>query len=233
MRDLGLKSDFEAVASLIDFAGLNVLDVGCGPGRVAREMAVAGARVLGLEPDPAQAEKNRAAEPVERLTFVEGRAEYPPGADASYDGALFFRSLHHVPLDAMAAALAAVVRKLKPSGFLCVIEPGMTGSNFALMKPFHDETEVRIAAQRALDLHAAPRFGSRERYAFRQLPRYADFDAFVQRALGQTFNNHQRERIETAQVRALFEAGRTAAGDFAFEQPMRLDLFRDPAKAKS
>ena len=58
--------------------------------------------------------------------------------------------------------------------------------------------------------------------------RYADFGALVARALGQTFNAIQRERVETDEVRALFEAGRTDKGDYAFEAPMLLDLFRAP-----
>ena len=40
------------------------------------------------------------------------------------DGVFFFRSLHHVPIDAMEAALAEAARVLKPDGFLCVMEPG-------------------------------------------------------------------------------------------------------------
>ena len=229
MRDLGVKSDFNAIASLIDFSGRHVLDVGCGPGKVARELHGAGAIVVALEPDPIQAERNRAAAPLDGLAFVEGRAEHPPGADASYDGVLFFRSLHHVPVSAMEAALTAAARKLKRDGFLCVIEPSVTGTHFPVMRPFHDETSVRIAAQRALDLYAAPRFARRERYAFRQFPRYVDFAAFVSRVMGQTFNNHDRERVETDEVRKLFEAGRTAAGDFVFEQPMLMDVFWSPA----
>jgi len=100
---------------------------------------------------------------------------------------VFFRSLHHVPIDAMQAALGAAARKLKPCGFLAVIEPGRNGSNFRLMQPFHDETQVRQAAQHALDAFAAPLFHRRERFAYTQHPRYPDFAAFLARILGQTF----------------------------------------------
>ncbi len=46
--------------------------------------------------------------------------------------------------------------------------------------------------------------------------------------IGQTFNDIRRERVETDEVRALFEAGRTDRSDFMFEQPMLLDLYRGP-----
>lgn len=62
-------------------------------------------------------------------------------------------------------------------------------------------------------------------------PRYADFEAMVTRVTGQTFNYIRRERVETAEVRALFEAGRTPAGDYAFDQPMLLALYRGPLAA--
>jgi ubiquinone/menaquinone biosynthesis C-methylase UbiE len=52
----------------------------------------------------------------------------------------------------MDAALAEVVRVLKPErGLLCVAEACVTGSHFAMMRPFHDETLVRGEAQAALD----------------------------------------------------------------------------------
>lgn len=59
-------------------------------------------------------------------------------------------------------------------------------------------------------------------------PRYSDFEAMVARVTGQTFNDVRRERVETDEARALFEAGRTPAGDYAFEQPMLLNFYRRP-----
>jgi SAM-dependent methyltransferase len=230
--DLGERSDVAAVLAVTPIAGLALVDVGCGPGKSARDLAAAGATVLAVEPDPIQAAKNRAADPFPGVAFVEARAERLPAGSASMDGIVFFRSLHHVPVEAMAAALAEAARVLKPeTGFLCVIEPGVTGTHFPVMRPYHDETRVRAAAQAALDDASARLFGERQSFGFVQHPRYADFDALVARALGQTFNAIQRERVETDAVRALFEAGRTDRGDYAFEQPMLLDLFRARSRA--
>ena len=229
--DLGERSDVAAVLALTPVAGLALVDVGCGAGKNARELAEAGAIVLAVEPDPIQATKNREGAPPPSVAFVEARAERLPAESGSVDGVVFFRSLHHVPVGAMGAALAEAARVLKPdSGFLCVIEPSVAGAHFPVMRPFHDETLVRAAAQSALEKNAAPLFRERRSYRYLQHPRYANFDALVARVLGQTFNAIRRERVETDEVRALFEAGRTDKGDYAFEQPMLLDLFRAPRR---
>lgn len=227
--ELGERSDIAAVGAVAKLAGLRVVDVGCGPGDISRALVAAGATVIAAEPDPIQAEKNRAAAPFENLTFVGSGAEKLPIADASMDGVFFFRSLHHVPIEKMDAALAEAARVLKPAtGFLCIVEPGMTGSHFQVMRPFHDETIVRTEAQTALARTASQLFHEETRYRYTMTPRYPDFEAMVARVTGQTFNDIRRERVETAEVRALFEAGRTAAGDYAFDQPMLLNMYRKP-----
>ena len=86
-------------------------------------------------------------------------AESLPVADGSVDGVFFFRSLHHVPVEHMDTALAEAMRVLKPgTGFLCVIEPAVTGTYFKVMRPFHDETLVRAHAQAALGRLATTMF---------------------------------------------------------------------------
>ncbi len=107
----------------------------------------------------------------------------------------------------------------------------MDGTHFPIMRSFNDETRVRCEAQAVLNRFAAPRFGERMSYRYRQFPKYTDFQAFVARVTGRTFIDIRREEVETEEVRRLFEAGRREAGDHVFEQPMRLDLFRRPAKA--
>lgn len=225
--DLGEMGDAEAVAGRVPVAGLRVIDVGCGPGTSSRKLVELGGDVLGVEPDPIQAAKNRDAEPVEHLAFHEGGAENLPLDDGSADMVVFFRSLHHVPIDLMDAALAEAARVLKPGGgVLAIVEPGMAGSNFAMMRPFHDETAVRTAAQAALARNCPRLFGDAAYYAYVQHPRHASFAAMVERVMGQTFNSHDRARVESAEARAAFEAGRTAEGDYVFDQPMLLDVYR-------
>ena len=232
-KHLGERADVDAVAALTPVAGLAVVDVGSGAGKASRELAALGATVISVEPDPIQAAKNCEADPTPGVIFHEARAERLPVASGSADGVFFFRSLHHVPIERMELAIAEAARALKPgAGFLCVVEPGMEGTHFPLMRRFHNETRVRNAAQAALRNTARRLFREVELFAYVQYPRYADFDALVARVTGQTFNDIGREQVETDVVRALFEAGRTDAGDYRFEQPMLLDLYRGPCGSR-
>ncbi len=167
-RHLGERADADAVAALAPVAGLTIVDVGCGAGKSSRALAALGASVIGVEPDPIQAAKNREADPAPGVVFHEGRAESLPVESGSADGVIFFRSLHHVPVEAMEAALAEAARVLKPeTGFLCVVEPGMDGTHFPVMRPFNDETRVRNAAQAALESSARRLFRDVELFRFR------------------------------------------------------------------
>lgn len=101
--------------------GRDLLDVGCGRGRLARELALADPRrhVLGLDPSGEMIDAARAAhEGVPGLEFVEGdflTCEIPP---ASYDFVSFVSSLHHMD---QSGALAKAAEILRPGGRLVVI----------------------------------------------------------------------------------------------------------------
>ncbi len=81
-EDLGEADEMDVIDRLVSVAGLNVVDVGCGGGRITRQLAERGALVLGVEPDPIQAEKNRAAEAMPGLSFARDRLPLCSGADA-------------------------------------------------------------------------------------------------------------------------------------------------------
>ena len=225
-KELGDIDDIQAIDKLLRVAGLNLIDVGCGTGRMSRELVTRGANVIGIEPDPLQVAKNRAASEVPGLRLVETEATTLPAEDDSIDGVFFFRSLHHIAVADMDAALAEAARVLKPnSGFIYVVEPAMTGSHFPVSRPFNDETSVRTEAQAALARASDTLDADMTTYVYVQHSRYADFEALVERATGQTFNDINREDVETDEVRALFEAGRSDDGDYVFDQPMLLNLF--------
>ena len=91
-----------AYLSQIDFpTDARVLEVGCGPGPVARALAVwpGVGEVVGLDPSPRFLELARElAGDIRNLTFVEGDARCSlPLDDATFDVVVFHTALCHIP----------------------------------------------------------------------------------------------------------------------------------------
>jgi ubiquinone/menaquinone biosynthesis C-methylase UbiE len=225
-EDLGERDEMAVIERLVTPAGLDLLDVGCGDGRITRQLAELGARAIGVEPDPVQAEKNRAAPIVFGLTYVEAPGQALPLDDDSMDGVFFCYSLHHVPIDVMDRALAEAMRVMKPEiGFLYVLEPMLNGSLETLYQPFHDETEVRTRAYDALKRHVEPRFDEARELRYHESVHYDTFATFADEVEGFSYIDFTREHVDTPEVRAKFELGRTDNG-YVFTQHNRVNFYR-------
>lgn len=77
--------------------GARVLDVGCGTGISARQLAARGWRVVGLDPNAAMLEAAR-AEPMDGLEYVLADAESPPDL-GPFDAIVGGQSFHWLDLD--------------------------------------------------------------------------------------------------------------------------------------
>ena len=229
--ELGHAEDLDVLDGALAVDGCIVVDAGCGAGGLSRHMVSRGAVVIALEPDAVQARDNaEALAGTPGVTFHACGAERMPCDDRSVDGVVFSKSLHHVPAALMDQALGEALRVLRPGdSFLYVLEPEIEGAFSDLMRPFHDEREVRGQAKQALARIARPAFAVAETIRYRNLRRFADFEAFVRSICGATYNDVARARVDTPEVRARFEAGRQGEG-YVFEQPMRVDLFREPLR---
>lgn len=112
----------QAIAMLEPVAGENVLELGCGPGRTAAEIARHGARVTCLDPSPvmiaAARRRNRAAIGAGTVRLLIGDAGSVPAPDASHQAALAVHTIYFWPdLD---AGLREVHRVLVPGGRLAI-----------------------------------------------------------------------------------------------------------------
>ena len=112
---------FELLGSVADKA---LLDVGCGDGALASELARRGAIVIGLDADSVMIAAAQRRTDIEgtRLRLIEGRAEGLPFGDATFDGVLAVTVLCFVR-DAE-RAVAEMARVLKPGGRLVIGELG-------------------------------------------------------------------------------------------------------------
>ncbi len=83
-RDLGCTTNAEVIQRFVSLKGKHVVDAGCGSMAFTRIPAGAGANVLAIDPDPVQAELNR-AETLPGIAFAETGAEQIPAEDNSVD----------------------------------------------------------------------------------------------------------------------------------------------------
>jgi len=114
--------------------GMEVLDVACGTGNASIPAARAGARVTGLDFAPALLEiaRERSADAMVEIEFVEGDAQELPFEDASFDRVVSVFGHMFAPDHERAAA--EMKRVLRPGGtiaFACWTPDGAIGRMFA------------------------------------------------------------------------------------------------------
>ena len=222
-----IDDELDLLAELVPLAGQQIIELGCGAAKLARALLVrnADSRVTGVEIDARQHAKNLAT-PQDRLRFLSGVAQDIPCDDGVFDLALMLKSLHHVPMPAMAQALAEVARVLRPGAHLYISEPVFDGALNHVTRLYNDEQRVRAAAQAAIDAAlATDSWTQAAERRFAVPSRFADFAAFEQRMIGQTYADHQLDAATLAEVRKRFDAHCGIDGA-VFEQPMHVRLLR-------
>ncbi len=209
-------------------SGGRVLELGCGAADKSRSLALAypDLELVATEVDTAQHAKNTAAEKPGNLSFEAAGAQALPLEDASFDLVLMFKSLHHVPTDLIPRALAEVRRVLKPGGLAWISEPVFAGDLNEIMRLFHDEEQVRLAAFDGVKQAVEAGLFRCEKQIFFGDPRhFPDFEAFEAKVIRVTYADHQLSPALTREVQRRFE--RHLVGEGAhFVSPMRVDLLR-------
>lgn len=226
MNTLPRRKHREVIEELLELDGARIADIGCGDGAMARLLTRLGARVTGIEPSENQLARARAAEPAGDEDYLQGVAEDLPLPDASLDVALFFNSLHHVPVEHQAKALKEAARALKPGGQLCIIEPIAEGPHFQANRIIEDETLVRDMAYLALQAaFEGPDFESDHEFSYMTEVRYADFETFRNGMVAVDERRRAKVEAQEAEFRAAFETNaEDRGGKFALDQPIRLNL---------
>ena len=221
------RSNVDVLIESLDLKDKQVIDVGCGDGELAQSMAKAGAKVVGIDPNPKRIARAREGAQNSE-TFAEGSADALPCDDGSMDIVVFFNSLHHVPIAEMDKALAEAARVLKPGAVLYVSEPIAAGVHFEAMRPINDETHVRAEALASVNRAVASGAFRQESEEVNQTTRYEDsFETYCQRMIDA---NPVREPMVLAKkedIRERFESSaRKTPEGYEIDRQTRFNLLR-------
>lgn len=223
-------NEAEAYSRLLPLEGARIIELGCGPAAHTRAITERGrpAAILACEVDTIQHEKNLGITDLPTVTFTHAGAEAIPAADGSADIVMMFKSLHHVPLNAMDKAMQEIHRVLRPGGLAYISEPVYAGEFNEVLRLFHDEREVREAAFAAV--RNAVEQGRLElvgQHFFNTPSNFDDFTDFERKVIGVTHTAHKLTPELRQRVRSRFEEFMGPQGAH-FVMPIRVDLLRRP-----
>lgn len=213
---------------LLRFKDADILELGCG--KADKTMAIAKdgkvASIVALEVDEIQHAENLRREVPHNVKFGQGGAESIPAGDLSFDIVMMFKSLHHVPVELMDAAMGEIHRVLKAGGVAYISEPVFAGDFNEILRLFHDEQQVREAAFASVKrMVEAGRFELASQTFFFTPMHFADFSEFEAKILKVTHTHHRLSETLYQEVRQKFMRHMTPEGAM-FHMPIRVDLLR-------
>lgn len=225
-----MLEELDLLTSLLPLEGAHILELGCGAAEKTQAISenTGVARILAAEVDAVQHRKNLERTDLPKIHFAAFGAESIEAPDNVFDVVLLFKSLHHVAVHHMDAALREISRVLKPGGLVYISEPVFAGDFNEVIRLFHDESgprraafdaEVKAVENGVLELHVQRFFESRMRLQ--------SFAQFEERILNATHTAHRVTPEVLAQVRERFEAQADPEG-YTFHVPIRVDLMRKP-----
>lgn len=118
----------KAIQAHFPLSGKQVLDIGCGKGRVTRDLAKFAERVITSDPDKTALESARQKVTATNVDFCYTADGIPHLAEQSLDLAIYSLSLHHIPEAEMQTSLLKVGKLLKKNGIILVLEPAEDGT---------------------------------------------------------------------------------------------------------
>ena len=128
----------DAFFELLPQPGRLTLDIGCGEGRLTRDLQAGGHRTIGVDVSPTLVEAARAADPAGEYALAD--AASLPFPDGHADLAVAFMSFQDV--DDMAGAVREAARVLEPGGRLVIAVVHPLDSGLVLQREHPEEALV-------------------------------------------------------------------------------------------
>ncbi len=133
----------------------DVLDFGCGIGRITIPLTRRFDRVTGLDAAPSMiAQAQRLNPATDRLTFLHSDAPRLPFGDASFDVVHTYLVLQHIPIDAALGYVREFIRVLRPRGVAYFVIPARFGTTTG--RRSHETTFSFATRAARMDMHCIP-----------------------------------------------------------------------------
>lgn len=212
------------ILSQCDLTDKDVLEIGCGKGRITRDLAQHARRVVASDPDAGALGKARfaiAAANVEFMLAPSGIPDLPP---ESFDVAIYALSLHHVPVAGMPNSLRKAASLLRGNGVIVVVEPGEGGSFTETKERFGAGSGDERPAQRSAihAMYALEGWTASETILFRTLFQFDNDDDFLTSMLP---DYRQQPESFTAEVHRFLDQHRASYG-VVLDAYRRLNILR-------
>ncbi len=196
----------------MSFQGKDVLEIGCGDGRLTFQYAPLARSVTAVDPSPrviAAAKKRLPKELAAKLKLRVARGEALPMRDDSFDVVLYTWSLCCMDVPAMGKSLGEAWRVLRPRGLLASIQPslqqdfryGMVGYMMERGSPTIQEEERTYAKSRLALRYSvlmAKQFGL---VAEEEYPSYTYFDTEAEALTAFISGRRERYRVLDREAR--------------------------------
>ena len=223
-------AESEIYNELLSLDARHILELGCGSAEITRNIATSGAnrKLTALEVDEIAHEKNLQITDLANVTFGLAGAQEIPLQDESVDVVFMFKSLHHVPLELMAASMHEIKRVLKTGGLVYISEPVFAGDFNEILRLFHDEKKVRQAAFYTIKKAVDDGLFELVKETFFNSPmKFESFAEFENNTIKATHSNHSLDEKLYNLVKQRFEQHIGDDGAH-FLMPMRVDLLQKP-----
>jgi len=222
--------EIDIIHEHLSLDGKQILELGCGRAELTRAIATSGhgRQILALEVDEVQHALHQQITGLDNVEFRLAGAENIPAEDNSVDVVFMFKSLHHVPRELMAKSFDEILRVLRPGGYAYISEPVFAGDFNEILRLFHDEEVVRIAAFNTIRAVVdSGRFELADELFFNTPMQFENFSDFEEKVIGATHTDHQLSAELHEQVSSSFEQHMGNEGA-SFVMPIRVDLLRKP-----
>lgn len=145
MKDNSDKIIVDKILQFTSLSNKNVLEIGCGNGRITSFLVNKPKSIVAIEPDFNKIRDAKANIP--GAAFQIGSGENLAFSNASFDLVIFTLSLHHQNSE---SALSEAIRVLKAEGEILIIEPTVKGEVQRAFSLVSSENKELINAQKAI-----------------------------------------------------------------------------------